>query len=165
MTRPQVTIPADPEAPLPITERKIQIVAGFGRGSAELGIPTANVALEDVSEVTSLDTGVYFGFAKIQADPNHSESQIKQRDNGAQVEYKYGNGLKEGVDLDVVFPMVMSVGWNPFYGNEKKAVELHIIHEFPTDFYGATVSFNVLGYIRPELNYTTKGESINECIL
>ncbi len=161
MARPDVPIPKAPRAPYPITERNVKIVAGFGRGSSELGIPTANVSTKQVSKVTTLDPGVYFGFAKVGKSDEHKITETKQRENGTDVDYKYGYGLKDGEDLNVVLPMVMSIGWNPFYGNKEKAVELHIIHEFPTTFYGASVSFNVLGYIRPELNYTTKGEFPN----
>ena len=32
------------------------------------------------------------------------------------------------------------------------------MHPFPTDFYGHRMSIVVLGYIRPELNYVSKGE-------
>lgn len=158
MARPDIPIPSSPQPPYPLTERKVKVVAGFGRGSSELGIPTANVSTKEVHSVTQLDPGVYFGFAKVEKDEEHKVTETKQRENGTNVDYKYGYELEEGKDLNVVLPMVMSIGWNPFYGNKEKAVELHIIHEFSTTFYGAIVSFNVLGYIRPELNYTTKGE-------
>lgn len=157
MTRPDVSIPKSPQTPYPVTERHVTIVAGFGRGSAELGIPTANVSTQEVKAVTQLEPGVYFGWAKVHKKADVTHSDVKARESGKQVEYSYGLGLTEGKDLEVVLPTVMSIGWNPFYGNKEKAIELHIVHEFPQDFYGATVSFNVLGYIRPELNYTTKG--------
>jgi len=42
------------------------IIKGFGRGSKELGIPTANFAREVVDDLpSSIDTGIYFGLAKI----------------------------------------------------------------------------------------------------
>lgn len=41
-------------------------------------------------------------------------------------------------------------------------MELHIIHNFKDDFYGAKVKFNILGYIRPELDYTTKEALIED---
>lgn len=56
-----------------------------------------------------------------------------------------------------VYPMVMSLGWNPFYKNEKKSAEVHIMHNFHRDFYGDELRVVVLGYIRPELDYTTLG--------
>lgn len=41
---------------------------------------------------------------------------------------------------------------------ETNTKELYILHKFGGPFYGALVKFNILGYIRPELDYTTKGE-------
>lgn len=60
--------------------------------------------------------------------------------------------------------MVMSIGWNPFYQNKEKAAEIHIMSKFERDFYGAELEFIVLGYVRPELDYTTK-EALIEDIL
>lgn len=37
--------------------------------------------------------------------------------------------------------------------------EVHIIHPFAHDFYGHDMSVLVLGYIRPELDYVSKGAS------
>ncbi|PWN90654.1 riboflavin kinase, partial [Acaromyces ingoldii] len=54
-----------------------------------------------------------------------------------------------------VFPMVMSVGWNPYYQNTSKTAEVHIMHQFPRDFYGLETRVVVLGYIRPEYNYVS----------
>ncbi|BEI87146.1 hypothetical protein CcaverHIS002_0704920 [Cutaneotrichosporon cavernicola] len=55
-----------------------------------------------------------------------------------------------------VWPMVMSVGWNPYFKNEKITAEVHIMHPFKHDFYGHEMSVLVLGYIRPELDYISK---------
>jgi riboflavin kinase len=54
---------------------------------------------------------------------------------------------------DTVYPMVMSYGWNPYYKNEKKTAEVHIMADFDEDFYGEELRVIVLGYIRPEQNY------------
>ena len=35
--------------------------------------------------------------------------------------------------------------------------EIHIMHEFDKDFYGFEMRAVVLGYIRPELDYTSRG--------
>lgn len=35
--------------------------------------------------------------------------------------------------------------------------EVHIMHPFKHDFYGHEMSVLVLGYIRPELDYISKG--------
>ena len=39
---------------------------------------------------------------------------------------------------------------NPFYKNERKAVEAHILHDFGADFYGAHMRLAVVGYLRDE---------------
>lgn len=35
--------------------------------------------------------------------------------------------------------------------------EVHIMHEFRSDFYGHPMKVVILGYIRPELDYTSRG--------
>ncbi len=40
------------------------------------------------------------------------------------------------VEQGPVYGMVMSIGWNPFYKDEKRAMETHILHHFPEDLYG-----------------------------
>ena len=45
---------------------KGEIVKGFGRGSRELGFPTANFSEEVIEKLPSeLVGGIYFGFAKV----------------------------------------------------------------------------------------------------
>ena len=61
-----------------------------------------------------------------------------------------------------VYPMVMSFGWNPFYKNEKRSAEVHIIHEFATDFYDEELRVAVAGYIRPEFNYVDVASLIDD---
>ncbi len=69
------------------------------------------------------------------------------------------------VNNSMVFPMAMSVGWNPFFKNTKKTIvrhmkpvylptkEIHIIHQFENDFYGEELRAIAVGYIRPELDF------------
>ncbi|XP_054751997.1 riboflavin kinase-like [Lytechinus pictus] len=99
-----------------------RVIKGFGRGSKELGIPTANFP-EDVVEKlpAALTTGVYYGWAC--------------------------------VDDGEVHKMVMSIGWNPYYKNEKKSMETHIMHTFKDDFYDSILKVGILGFMRPEKNY------------
>ena len=43
-----------------------KVISGFQRGSKELGIPTANMNMEELGEKGSdLNTGIYFGWAKL----------------------------------------------------------------------------------------------------
>ncbi|OBZ91310.1 Riboflavin kinase [Choanephora cucurbitarum] len=121
--RPLIVGPEKLEAPYPISVSGT-VVKGFGRGSKELGIPTANLNEEALNEMfNECETGVYYGW-----------SQVGEKDS-------------------TVYPMVMSLGWNPYYKNEKKSAEVHILHEFESDFYGESIRIIVTGYIRPEQNY------------
>ncbi|KAI7871092.1 hypothetical protein BDF14DRAFT_1719895 [Spinellus fusiger] len=121
--RPLIVGPEVPEAPYPFIIHG-KVIKGYGRGSKELGIPTANLSEDALKTLYSeLETGVYYGWAQIGDIPSE------------------------------VYPMVMSLGWNPFYNNEKRSAEVHIIHEFSQDFYGVAIRVNVLGYVRPEQNY------------
>uniref|UniRef100_A0A6P8IMT6 Riboflavin kinase n=1 Tax=Actinia tenebrosa TaxID=6105 RepID=A0A6P8IMT6_ACTTE len=114
---------------LPIFVRGI-VVKGFGRGSKELGIPTANYPEEVVEKYSSLiNTGIYCGWAK--------------------------------VDGGEVYKMVMSVGWNPYYKNNKKSMETHIIHAFENDFYGSQLSVVITGHLRPEKSYPSLQDLID----
>nr|ACO11986.1 Riboflavin kinase [Lepeophtheirus salmonis] len=99
-----------------------KIIKGFGRGSKDLGIPTANFS-EQVVETLPKDisTGIYFGWAQV--------------DN-------------KGPEK-----MVVSVGWNPFYKNEKKTIETHILKKYDSDLYGRLLKILIVGYIREERNY------------
>lgn len=66
--------------------------------------------------------------------------------------------LSEGA----VFPMVMSIGWNPFYKNTVRSVEVHIMQDFETDFYESHMNLLILGFIRPELDYVSKESLIED---
>jgi riboflavin kinase len=56
----------------------------------------------------------------------------------------------------------MSLGYNPFYHNTVRSVEVHIMHDFENDFYGADLKLVVLGYIRPEYDYVSKESLIED---
>ncbi|XP_014255852.1 putative riboflavin kinase [Cimex lectularius] len=106
-----------------------KVTTGFGRGSKELGIPTANYSDEVVRSLpTDLETGVYGGWAQV--DGGH------------------------------VHKMVMSVGWNLFYNNKEKTMEIHILHPFDKPFYGAEMKVCVVNYIRPMTDFSSVDELI-----
>lgn len=137
--RPTTVGPASgPEPPFPL-RLSGPVIKGFGRGSKELQIPTANIPIAGLSVggCSDIDSGVYFGFASLDL-PTISTSAQK------------------------VFPMVMSIGWNPFYKNSVRSVEIHIIHDFEEDFYGVEMRLVILGYIRPELDYVSKEALIED---
>jgi len=137
--RPLIVGPEGPEPPFPI-ELSGLVQSGFGRGSKELGCPTANLPDESTLPLSTVaKTGVYYGFAQV----------LPPRDVDVPDDIK-------------VLPMVMSLGWNPFYKNERLTAEIHIIHEFRSDFYEYEMKALVLGYIRPELDYTSKEALIED---
>lgn len=154
-----ITIPKSPPPPFPLTIDYVNIVCGFGRGSSDLGIPTANISLDQLPpEVQNLNTGIYFGWCRLK--PTNGYKSSVQRKDGTSVEFNNGCYL---IDTDLeVLPMVLSLGLNPFYKNQNKILELHIIHKFDSTFYGAQIKFSFLGYIRPELDYTTKEDLIKD---
>jgi FAD synthase len=115
-----------------------KVVRGFGRGSKDLGIPTANLDRASMQSSVSFDalpTGIYWGYAKIGDDE--------------------------------VYNAAISIGYNPTYGNAEKTVEPHCIapahdprrHSSCTgetllqDFYDQTCRLSVVGYLRPELPF------------
>lgn len=151
MTRRETDIPETPAEGFPLIQES-HIISGFGRGSSELGIPTANVPINE--SLNKLETGIYFGWCKLVPDTSRGD-HAEKRNDGQTVVFDNGKNLSEK-ELEVL-PMVMSIGWNPFYQNKEKAAEVHIMHKFKSNFYGAHIKYTVLGYIRPELNYTTKG--------
>lgn len=163
--RPKIVGHDSPTKPYPYYA-KTQVISGFGRGSSDLGIPTANIPKSasqpflDAMSSYEGETGIYYGWVAVYPSSTTPEA-VKQaaQDSAVScdrvVEYNYGHKLVEGEDKGVVFPMVMSVGWNPFYGNKQRSAEIHIIHKYKETFYGADIRFVVLGYIRPELDYVS----------
>ncbi|KAF8897315.1 riboflavin kinase [Infundibulicybe gibba] len=140
--RPQIVGPESPERPFPIYLSGL-VQKGFGRGGKDLGCPTANLPDESITPITSVaQTGVYYGYAQV-LPPKDKKTLLSQDDVQ-------------------VLPMVMSLGWNPFYKNERLTAEIHIMHEFRSDFYGLEMRAVVLGYIRPELDYTSREALIDD---
>jgi riboflavin kinase len=62
--RPSIVGADKPCPPFPIY-LKGPVIKGFGRGSKELGIPTANLSDEHVQDAFK-DTGIYFGYAQVE---------------------------------------------------------------------------------------------------
>ncbi|CAG7996425.1 unnamed protein product [Penicillium olsonii] len=142
-----------PEAPYPV-RLSGPVIKGFGRGSKDLGIPTANIPADDLSEKhPELTTGVYYGVVAL--DP-----KTYQHDSSSDTSA-------------VILPAVLSIGYNPFYKNTVRSVEIHIMPALtepsPTaaaqdgqtqfnrlpDFYTTKLNLLILGYIRPEFDYVS----------
>ncbi|KAF8901730.1 riboflavin kinase [Gymnopilus junonius] len=137
-TRPQIVGPDAPRPPFPIALAG-PVQKGFGRGGKDLGCPTANLPDDSITPISTVaKTGVYYGYAQV-LPPAEEAPKFRPQD------------LK-------VLPMVMSLGWNPFYKNKILTAEIHLIHDFQRDFYGHELRAVVLGYIRPELDYISRGK-------
>jgi len=113
------------------------IVHGFGRGGKKLGIPTANLDMtpEIEAKLVNLVSGVYYGWAEFMP---HSQEEND----------------KENLDYNRRLPMVMSIGFNPYFNNKYKTAEAHIMEKFGGDFYDHTLKVKVLGFIRTEADFT-----------
>jgi riboflavin kinase len=153
--------PAPPEAPLREAaqdgiDRMLpirivsRVVRGFGRGSKDLGIPTANLACgssdacrivtaasstnssssgsssppSSSSTLDELPTGIYWGFCRIgnstAADDPATPGQDSDESLSAQP-------TTEQSVLGVALPCAVSIGYNPTYGNDFKTIEPHLI--------------------------------------
>ncbi|KAM3541200.1 hypothetical protein ARSEF1564_005891 [Beauveria bassiana] len=137
-----VGVDAGPEPPYPL-RMEGKVISGFGRGSKELGIPTANLPVDAtltpwIGDVTS---GVYFGYASLSlpaSHPDHNPSSSSSSSSSSTFS---------------VFPMVMSIGYNPFYKNTVRSAEVHVLHKFSQDFYDAHMRLLITGFIREEKDY------------
>lgn len=132
------------------------VVRGFGRGSKELGIPTANICKDNLKCAISFDdlpTGIYWGYTRIIHTNNEEEST--------------DDTISSLPSLNGVYMAAVSIGYNPVYGNQEKTIEPHLIatSEHPMrksskceetqfgDFYGSDIRLSIVGYLRPELPF------------
>lgn len=152
-SRPSIVGPdAGPEAPFPY-RMEGKVISGFGRGSKEvtpplrhspyspsshtqLGIPTANLPVDEAATpwIADMPSGVYYGYASLASSSSHPDLPPSSPFH--------------------VFPMVMSVGYNPFYKNTVRSAEVHILHKFSADFYDSHMRLLIVGFIRKELDYS-----------
>ncbi|TVY20804.1 Riboflavin kinase [Lachnellula arida] len=132
--RPTIIGPdTGPSPPFPL-RMEGEVISGFGRGSKELGIPTANIPVTGVPWIEGAESGVYFGYASLHLPASHPD-------------------LSSSSNNWRTFPMVMSIGYNPFYKNTVRSAEVHVLHSFAKDFYGSWMRVSVSGFIRRELDY------------
>ncbi len=98
------------------------VVKGFGRGSKQLGIPTANVdALSVATCIPAGVTGIYIGWASVTKSS------------------------------DTVYKMCCSIEYNPMFENTEKSCEPWILHDFgDANFVGQPIKLLICGFIRPE---------------
>lgn len=124
--RPTIVGPdAGPEKPFPIYLQGT-VQRGFGRGGKDLGCPTANLpsrVLNASEELKNAPTGVYFGWARILSESQGGRGEEyedkEQKEKATEMTTTTSQGQLTEADYKV-YPMVMSLGWNPFYANKTK---------------------------------------------
>ncbi|CAB9500642.1 Riboflavin kinase [Seminavis robusta] len=128
------------------------VVRGFGRGSTDLGIPTANLDRLAIKVLGGTDhkltfddlpCGIYWGFCRI------------------------GDNTDTVGDGATVYKTAVSIGYNPTYNNKEKTIEPHLIappkdtrrhasscgETLMGEFYDKPIRLSVVGYLRPELPF------------
>ncbi|ACO69627.1 predicted protein [Micromonas commoda] len=108
-------------------EMRAKVVSGFGRGSKQMGTPTANMDPTVLApQLERMRRGVYFGFARLPDDP----------------------------DNDSWSKCVINVGQRPtFADGDGVTIEVHVMRLMGRDFYGETMECVALGYLRPEMRF------------
>mmetsp|Transcript_38200 Transcript_38200/g.75189 ORF Transcript_38200/g.75189 Transcript_38200/m.75189 type:complete len:180 (-) Transcript_38200:495-1034(-) len=102
-----------------------KVVKGFQRGSKQLGWPTANL---DPAAFTGVLDGVPRGVYC---------------------------GFATVEPDKTVHKAVLSLGNNPHFNNKEETVEAYLVHQFPEDFYGATMKLMICGYLRPQVPFSS----------
>ncbi|KAI1770402.1 riboflavin kinase [Hypoxylon cercidicola] len=178
--RPRVLYPDEgPEPPYPL-RMEGAVISGFGRGSKELGIPTANLPVDAAAApwIESIRSGVYFGYASLALPASHPDRQHRRQPRSHRSNPRAAvdappapvpapppaaaepSGGGEDDDDDEkprwqIYPMVMSIGYNPFYKNAVRSAEVHVLHAFGADFYAAPMRLLILGFVREERDYAS----------
>ncbi|RWS04623.1 putative riboflavin kinase-like protein [Dinothrombium tinctorium] len=127
-----------------------KVVKGYGRGSKQLGCPTANIE-SDVVDSIELSNGIYYGFAQLQI----RESEIKP-----DIDYVNFTQFKN-VKVSPIYMMCCSLGTNPYFNNKTKSLEVHILNQFDYDFYDCFLRVAICGFIRCEKNFNSLQELID----
>lgn len=119
---------------------------------------------------SDLESGIYYGWAGLklsstqedstpvvstQIQEAHAQTQALVKDVGPGTAAESSNTDENQEKEGEVYPMVMSLGYNPFYGNTVRSVEVHIMHTFPHYFYNSHLNISILGFIRPEYDYVS----------
>ncbi|KAI1387510.1 riboflavin kinase [Hypoxylon trugodes] len=193
-----------PEPPFPL-RMEGTVISGFGRGSKELGIPTANLPVDETVTpwIADIKSGVYFGYASLALPSSHPDRNQAKKDDT----YRHRSNPRAPADAPPaplhdpplttitsvttasetfpslssstsaitkeapqnpstntpattetpkhwqIYPMVMSIGYNPFYKNSVRSAEVHVLRHFNADFYSAPMRLLVLGFVREERDY------------
>lgn len=121
----------------------------------QLGIPTANIPPEGLSAYPDLKSGVYYGFVGLSRAPISNDSSASASTTSSVSAESSAPSTSSRRSSVEIYPSVLSIGYNPYYKNTVRSVEIHILHDFTRDFYGAALNLLILGFIRPEYDYVS----------
>ncbi|KAH7312398.1 hypothetical protein B0I35DRAFT_411124 [Stachybotrys elegans] len=152
--RPEIVGPeSGPEPPFPYRMADA-VIMEKQRGRNDLGVRTANLDIHKPPSAyleapcppfDDIPSGIYFGYASVALPASHPDKPP---------------GAAPG-DF-TVYPMAMSIGYNPHYGNKERSAEVHFLHNFELDFYGSYMRVLILGFIREERKYDSTQELIDD---
>ncbi|GLI61388.1 hypothetical protein VaNZ11_003756, partial [Volvox africanus] len=133
------------------------VVRGFGRGSRQMGTPTANIDPAPLKRtLAGMPPGVYFGTADAGSGPTWNplgSDLCGPPRSWAKLDAPLG---WPAVDSHVR-KAVLNIGSRPTVnrGGEAPTVEVHILHEFHggQEFYGSHLEVLVIGFLRPEIRF------------
>ncbi len=143
------------------------VVVGFGRGSRDLAVPTANIDPAPLqAALAALPRGVYFGWARLDAPAGSpaEDSQVQKMvmNIGRRPTVNTGGSLA----LPFIYghpplhhplqptPQPNPQPTPPLKGDEAPTVEVHILHDFAQeDFHGARLSVVATSFLRPEMRF------------
>ena len=114
----------------------------------------------------NIESGVYFGWAglspsKATETSAHQPGRETKYTHIPATLYEELNAITRDTH-GAVYPMVMSIGWNPYYKNTVRSVEVHVMHHFEAQFYDSHMNLLILGFIRPEYDYVSKEKLIED---
>ncbi|KAI0864594.1 hypothetical protein F4860DRAFT_464780 [Xylaria cubensis] len=156
---------AGPEPPFPL-RMEGAVISGFGRGSKELGIPTANLPVDAAVTpwIADARSGVYFGWASLALPATHPNNSVSASTSTTTTNHHTTSTPPDASSSSAaaaattqqfqIYPMVMSIGYNPFYKNSVRSAEVHVLHSFGADFYDAPMRLLILGFVRDEKDYS-----------
>ncbi len=116
-----------------------EVVHGFSRGSHLLGIRTGKIITKDLANIQIDDNvneslknniaGVYFGYTNFKTNEDHKEIINKK------------------------FKSALSIGYNPYFNNSSKTVEIYLIDYDGEDFYKEIIELEIIGFLKSQSNY------------
>lgn len=135
----------------PIVDSPGKVLKGYGRGSRQLGFPTANLPQFDKHiEDAKLLNGVYCGWSKLFINKNEISSNQRNY---------------------IAKPCVINIGISPtFVGKENpvRIIEVYLMSDdnnennLPKDFYGNTLRLFITTFMRPEWKFTSIASLIEQ---